>query len=424
MTQIESARDNIISPEAQIVARKEGCDPSFVKDGIAEGAIVITKNINHAIKNLCGIGRGLRTKVNANIGLTGTAVNEEIRKLHTAVRAGADTVMDLSVGDMSGEMLKRVLKESFVPVGTVPIYEVATAVLKRGGIADMRWDDIEEVLLNQARMGVDFFTIHAGITKEIVEFLKKRERLLDVVSRGGSLIVDWMVRNSRENPFYTNFDRILEIAKKFDITLSLGDGMRPGAVKDAGDEAQIHELVVLGRLARQARDCGVQVMIEGPGHVPIDQIAYNVSLEKSICGGAPFYVLGPLVTDIAPGYDHITAAIGGAIAAAHGADFLCYVTPSEHLRIPSIEDVKEGVIASRIAAHAADIAKGIKGARGWDDKISSARKRRDWEKQFALAVDPDKPARYRRESQPKSGDVCSMCNEFCPIKRAEDCLKK
>ncbi|MFH1753304.1 MAG: phosphomethylpyrimidine synthase ThiC, partial [Candidatus Omnitrophota bacterium] len=252
---------------------------------------------------------------------------------------------------------------------------------------------------------------------------KKRERILDVVSRGGSLIVDWIVKTGRENPLYENFHRVLEIAKAYDITLSLGDGMRPGSIKDAGDEAQIQELIVLGRLASAARDFGVQVMIEGPGHVPINQIAYNIALEKSLCAQAPFYVLGPIVTDVAPGYDHIVGAIGGAIAASHGADFLCYVTPSEHLRVPDNADIKEGVIASRIAAHAADIAKGVKGAMDWDISISKARKLRDWQKQFSLALDPVKPREYRNASAPKTDDVCSMCNEFCPIKRGEECLK-
>jgi phosphomethylpyrimidine synthase len=393
---------------------------------VAEGRIVIPKNINHDIKNICGIGRGLRVKVNANIGTSNNRpdMGEELEKLNTAISAGADTVMDLSVGDSIRGMLKGVLDKSTVPVGTVPIYEAATEILKSGHIADMKWADMKRVLESQAVMGVDFFTIHAGVTKEIVRFLKKRERLLDVVSRGGSFIVDWIVNNNRENPLYANFEEILSIAKKYDITLSLGDGMRPGAIKDAGDEAQMQELMVLGRLAKTARDYGVQVMIEGPGHVPLHQIEYNVAIEKSLCDGAPFYVLGPLVTDIAAGYDHISAAIGGAVAAAHGADFLCYVTPSEHLRIPGLEDIKEGVIASRIAAHAADIARGLKGSTDWDDALSRARKQRDWKKQFSLAIDPAKARRYRNESRPKSSDVCSMCNEYCPIKRGEESLKK
>lgn len=426
MTQIEYARNGLISPEVRAVAEKEGLEASFIKEEVAWGRIVIPKNITHNIKNICGIGKGLRTKVNANIGTSDNSPNikDEMEKLKIAVEAGADTIMDLSVGNRINEMLENVLKESPLPVGTVPIYEVASNVLKTKEIAFMCWEDIESVLENQAKMGVDFFTIHAGVTKEIVSFLKKRERILDIVSRGGSFIVDWIVKNDKENLLYTNFDTILEIAKKFDITLSLGDGMRPGAIKDAGDEAQIQELVVLGRLAKRSREYGVQVMIEGPGHVPINQIAYNVAIEKSLCQEAPFYVLGPLVTDIAPGYDHIVAAIGGAVAASHGADFLCYVTPSEHLRLPDGADIKEGVMASRIAAHAADIAKGIKGSIDWDIALSRARKARDWEKQFLLALDPEKPKQYRKSSKPKLNDVCSMCNEFCPIKRGEESLKE
>ncbi|NQT05921.1 MAG: phosphomethylpyrimidine synthase ThiC [Candidatus Omnitrophica bacterium] len=426
MTQLESARNNIITDEMRRVSKIEGMDTCTLRDRIASGEIVIPKNTLHKIENICGIGRGLKTKVNANLGASNNApdMSKEMEKLKIAVEAGADTVMDLSVGKKINDMLNDTLKYSPVPVGTVPLYEVATNILANGDIGDMAWNDIEDVIIRQAEMGVDFFTIHAGVTKEIVEFLKKRERILDVVSRGGSFMVDWISKNGDENPLYTNFDRILEIAKRYDVTLSLGDGMRPGAIKDAGDEAQIQELIVLGRLSKRARDFGVQVMIEGPGHVPINQIKYNVEMEKSICQGAPFYVLGPLVTDIAPGYDHIVGAIGGAIAASYGADFLCYVTPSEHLRIPDGADIKEGVIASRIAAHAADIAKGIKGAQEKDVSLSSARKVRDWKRQFALAIDPEKPTAYRKASSPKSDDVCSMCNEFCPIKRVEESFKR
>lgn len=414
-----------MTAEVKAVSEKEGIPAAAIMEGVLNGTIVIPRNNTHRVKNVCGIGKNLRTKVNANIGASSASagIDEEMEKLRAAIGSGADTVMDLTVGDRIDEMLAAVMRESTVPVGTVPIYEIASKVLKKGAIADMRMADIEDVLLRQARLGVDFFTIHAGVTKEIVESLKKRERILDVVSRGGALIVEWVVKNGGENPFYSNFEKILKIAKEYDVTLSLGDGMRPGAVKDAGDEAQIQELLVLGRLAIAARDYGVQVMIEGPGHVPLDRIKYNVDLEKSLCGGAPFYVLGPLVTDIALGYDHIAAAIGGAVAAAAGADFLCYVTASEHLRLPDISDVKEGVIASRIAAHAADIAKGIKGALERDNALSRMRKKRDWECQFALAIDPEKAARYRNASRPISKDVCSMCNEFCPIKKSEECLR-
>lgn len=425
MTQAELAKNNIVSPEVKLLSEKEGLDTVLIRERVASGEIVIPKNIRHNLRNICGIGRGLSVKVNANIGASENLpdMHQELEKLRVAINSGADTVMDLSVGDSIDQMLRNVLEESSVPVGTVPIYEMASRAMKAGDIAGMRWPEMEEVLVKQARMGVDFFTIHAGVTSEIVEFLKKRERILDVVSRGGSFLVEWIVKNKEENPFYENFERVLEIAKEYDVTLSLGDGMRPGALKDAGDEAQVQELIVLGRLAKQAREYGVQVMIEGPGHIPINEIEYNVSIQKTLCAGAPFYVLGPLVTDAAPGYDHIVAAIGGAIAASHGADFLCYVTPSEHLRLPSIEDIKLGVIASRIAAHAADIAKGVKSASDRDAAISRARKVRDWEKQFTLALDPEKPREYREASKPKIEDVCSMCNEFCPIKRGEESLK-
>ena len=426
MTQLECARNNIVTPEIKAIAEKESITCETLMEHVAKGFVVIPKNIHHNIKNICGIGKGLKTKINANIGASDDSANmhEEMEKLKIAVEAGADTVMDLSIGSKIDDMLKSILKESDIPVGTVPIYEIAAKAQIRGSITDMRWEDMEEVLEAQAALGVDFFTIHAGVTRDIVTFLKRRERILDVVSRGGSLLVDWIITNNAENPFYTNFDRVLQIAKKYDVTLSLGDGMRPGAIEDAGDEAQVQELIVLGRLAKKARDYGVQVMIEGPGHVPINEIEYNVAMEKSLCAGAPFYVLGPLVTDVAPGYDHISAAIGGAIAASSGADFLCYVTPSEHLRVPDKNDIKIGIIASRIAAHAADIAKNIKGAREWDIALSQARKKRDWNKQFSLAIDPDRPREYRLASNPKSEDVCSMCNEFCPIKRGEECLKK
>jgi phosphomethylpyrimidine synthase len=415
-----------ITPEMACVAEKEGCDPSALMERIARGHVVIPRNKRHNINNICGIGKGLATKVNANIGASSDppGLDEEISKLRAAVSSGTDTVMDLSIGKGIRPVLKRIIEGSSVPVGTVPIYEVASDIISRGSIKDMRWGDIEKVLIGQAEMGVDFFTIHAGVTMEIVGSLKKRERILDVVSRGGSFIVDWIIENGRENPFYSNFDRLLDIAKEHDVTLSLGDGMRPGALKDAGDEPQVQELVTLGRMDKRERQRGGQVRREREGHVPMDQIGHNVALEKSLCSGAPFYVLGPLVTDAAPGYDHIVGAIGGAIAAMYGADFLCYVTASEHLRLPSVDDVKEGVIASRIAAHAADIAKGVKGAMDRDIAISRARRVRDWKSQFSLALDRSKPVRYREDSRPKSGDVCSMCNEFCPIKIGGESLKK
>ncbi|OGX30306.1 MAG: phosphomethylpyrimidine synthase [Omnitrophica WOR_2 bacterium RIFCSPHIGHO2_01_FULL_49_10] len=331
--------------------------------------------------------------------------------------------MDLSTGGDLRKIRKAILEASRVPVGTVPIYEAAVAAdRKKRAIPFITAGEMFAVLEEQAREGVDFFTIHCGVTTKAVDCLKKEGRVIGVVSRGGAIMIEWMAHNGRENPFYEEFDRVLDIARKYDVTLSLGDGMRPGCLADASDKAQIQELMTLGELSLKARAAGVQVMIEGPGHVPINQIEANVLLEKEVCHGAPFYVLGPLVTDIAPGYDHITSAIGGALAAAYGADFICYVTPSEHLGLPSVDDVKTGVISARIAAHAADIAKGIKGALDWDITMSSARKKRDWQKQFALAIDPKRAREYRNRLKPVSKDVCTMCGQYCSMKISEEYL--
>jgi phosphomethylpyrimidine synthase len=346
-----------------------------------------------------------------------------MEKMACAVELGSDAIMDLSTGPNVSRTRRSILAKAKVPVGTVPIYQMAiNGLAKYGSIKDIKVDEIFAVLEEQAADGVDFFTIHAGVVRSALDILKESPRILDIVSRGGAFLAQWMIENGRENPFYTHFDRVLDIARRYDITLSLGDGLRPGAVADATDAPQIMELVTLGQLQKRALRKGVQVMIEGPGHVPINQIETNVMLEKSLCNGAPFYVLGPLVTDVAPGYDHITAAIGGAIAASAGADFLCYVTPSEHLRLPTLEDVREGVIASRIAAHAADIAKGVKGAIEWDMKISDARRRRRWKEQFELALDKVRPKKYRQMSMPDTSDVCTMCSEYCSIKTAEKCF--
>ncbi|MDO8536172.1 MAG: phosphomethylpyrimidine synthase ThiC [Candidatus Omnitrophota bacterium] len=425
MTQIEIAKKGKTSPEMRSIARDEGVSIDFIRKGLVKGTIVIPKNIRHSLKNPCAIGKGLKTKINANIGTSkdSSDISLELKKMELSIKSGADAIMDLSTGSRIEETRRRILSRSKVPVGTVPIYEIVINGLnKYGSIPAITADDMFAVLEKQAREGVDFFTIHAGVTKKVLDILKRNPRILDIVSRGGAFLAEWMITNNRENPFYENFDRVMEIAKRYDITLSLGDGLRPGSILDATDKPQLAELVTLGALQRRALKNSVQVMIEGPGHVPIDQIEANVILEKSICNGAPFYVLGPLVTDIAPGYDHITSAIGGAIAASAGADFLCYVTPAEHVRLPSLEDVKDGVIASKIAAHAADIAKGVKGAIDRDALISKARAKRDWKRQFDLAIDPVKPRNYRKASKPGSEDVCTMCGEYCSIKTAEKCM--
>ena len=428
MTQLEFARIGKISPEIEKIAKLEGVDPKLLCKKIASGKIVIPLNTLRRSSNIkiCGIGEGLRTKVNVNVG---TSVDEEdlqdeLKKVQVAIKNGADAIMDLSLGGDLGFVRKKILEACFVPLGTVPIYEVAVAVeRKKGSFLRMTWDDIYEVLLGQANDGVDFFTIHSGVTLSGLKVLKDNPRVLDIVSRGGAILASWMVNNKKENPLYENFDEVLKIAKKYDITLSLGDGMRPGSILDATDKLQIHELKILGKLAKRALSFGVQVMIEGPGHVPINQIKKNILLEKKICRGAPFYVLGPLVTDVASGYDHISSAIGAAWAGSFGADFLCYVTPSEHLRHPSLQDVKEGLIASRIAAHAADLAKNLKAAISWDRDMSVARKKRDWARQIELSIDPEKASLYRVSSKPDIEDVCTMCGKYCSIKLSEDCLK-
>ncbi|MBI3008904.1 MAG: phosphomethylpyrimidine synthase ThiC [Candidatus Omnitrophica bacterium] len=425
MTQLEFAKKNKITPQMRRVAKDEGLDPEYICENIKKGRLIIPANRNHRIKKLCGIGAGLRTKVNANIGTSPDSVSlrEELRKLKVSVESGADTIMDLSTGGNISRIRKEILKASSVPVGTVPIYEAICEIGKRrGSLSRMNEDDLFKAIEAHAKDGVDFITVHCGVTLESVERLKKEGRIMDVVSRGGAFLIEWMLTNKRENPLYERYDKLLEIAKEYDVTLSLGDGMRPGALADATDRAQVQETILLGELAKNAQDEGVQVMIEGPGHVPMNQIEANVLLEKRLCHGAPFYVLGPLVTDIAPGYDHITSAIGGAIAAMAGADFLCYVTPSEHLRLPNAADVKEGVIAARIAAHAADIAKGVQGAIDWDIRMSKVRKKRDWKKQIKFAIDKERPERYRRESHPSEKDVCTMCSTYCSMKAIERAL--
>ncbi len=419
MNQLLEAKKGHATPEMQQAATQERQTPEYIRQGIADGNIIITRNNRHTGAKVLAIGKNLRTKVNANIGTSGDKldVEENLRKLDVAIAAGADTVMDLSVGGNVDEVLKEVLARSTAPVGTVPIYQAALQAPRRGkSFVQLDADEIFDSIEQHAGMGVDFVTVHCTVTRESVARLKKHKRILDIVSRGGALMLEWMTYNKEENPLYSQFDRLLAIAEKYDMSLSLGDGMRPGCIADATDRGQIQELVLQGELVERCWDAGVQVMCEGPGHVPMDQIAANMILQKRLCHGAPFYVLGPLVTDVAPGYDHITAAIGGAIAAMAGADFLCYVTPSEHLRLPTIEDVKEGVIASRIAAHAADVAKGIPAAVEQANSMALCRKNLDWEGQIALAIDPEKARAMRESSRPADNDVCTMCGEFCAIK--------
>ncbi|MDD4894688.1 MAG: phosphomethylpyrimidine synthase ThiC, partial [Candidatus Omnitrophica bacterium] len=418
------AKNNIITPLMKRVARDEKVRPGIILKLIKEGKAVILNNKKHSLKKPCVVGKGLRTKINANIGTSTdkSQTNDELAKIKVAVKYGADAVMDLSIGGSLKAIRKQILDYSPVPVGTVPVYELAVNAKKtKKDFLKFNISDILGTLESQAKEGVDFFTIHAGVTRESLAVLNKNKRLLGIVSRGGAILASWIARNKKENPFYEHFDRILDIAYAYDVTLSLGDGLRPGSILDATDKAQISELKIRGDLALRAKKKNVQVMIEGPGHVPLNQIEKNVILEKKICHNAPFYVLGPLVTDVAAGYDHISSVIGGALAASKGADFLCYVTPSEHLRHPSIEDVKEGVVAYKIAAHAADIAKGIKSALDWDRRMSHARKMRDWKEQIALSVDPDKAKRYRVSSKPHLLDVCTMCGEYCSIKLMEKC---
>ena len=411
----------------QKVADSENVILDVLTKGILEKTIVITKNEKRENVKPTGIDYPLTTKVNANVGTSTdkSDIKFEVKKAILAEKAGADTIMDLSTGGDIKRIRREILKKTTIPLGTVPIYQAAIeAVQKKGGIVYMTEDQIFEAIEEQAEDGVDFMTLHCGVTRETFERLKNEGRVMDVVSRGGTLLLTWMLYNKKENPLYTNFDRILDIASDYDITLSLGDGFRPGAIEDSSDRAQFHELSILGELTKRAQMRDVQVIIEGPGHIPINEIEMNVKMEKKICHRAPFYVLGPLVTDIAPGYDHIVSAIGGAIAAFYGADFLCYVTPSEHLGIPDLKDVEEGVIASRIAAHAGDIAKGIPGAKEWDKEISLARKKMDWKRQFELVIDAKKAKDTRNKLTPKNKEVCSMCGEFCAIKLLTDALKK
>jgi phosphomethylpyrimidine synthase len=424
MTQLELAKEGIISPQMEVVAQHEGVEAEFVRQGVAEGTIVIPANTKHTSLVPCGIGQGLRTKVNANIGASSDFgnIDTELEKLRVAINCGADAVMDLSTGSNISAIRQAIVAASSVPIGTVPIYQAGIkAIESHGAIVKMTVDDLFTGIEEHIYDGVDFITVHCGVTRSAIARLKQQRRVVDVVSRGGAFLIGWMLYNERENPLYEYYDRLLELAREFDVTLSLGDGMRPGSLADATDRAQVEELLTLGELVQRAQQAGIQVMVEGPGHLPLNQIETNVQLQKSICKGAPFYVLGPLVTDVGAGYDHITGAIGGAIAAAAGTDFLCYVTPAEHLSLPDSEDVRQGVIASRIAAHAGDIVKGVKDAQEWDRKMSVARKKLDWEEQARLSLDTEL-SRQVHSKHASAGKACSMCGEYCAMELMEEYL--
>jgi len=417
-TQIALARRGVVTREMTHVAADEGRSEQAVLDGVAAGRVVIPANPAHVNLKPVGIGAGLRVKVNVNLGRsqTSSCLTEEVGKVGIALKYGADAVMDLSTGPDIDEVRSAVIDACPVPVGTVPVYQAVDAV---DDVADLPADEFIRVVEHQARQGVDFMTIHAGVLRRHVPLA--RRRLTGIVSRGGALLARWMERNDRENPYYERFDEVLAIAARHDVTLSLGDGLRPGSLHDASDAAQFAELDTLGELTERAWAAGVQVMIEGPGHVPFDQIAENVRRQKERCHGAPFYVLGPLVTDVAPGYDHITGAIGATLAAVAGADFLCYVTPKEHLGLPEVEDVRVGLVAFRIAAHAADVARGLPGARARDDEMARARFAFDWDRQFELALDPDRAREYHDATLPEAryrqSRFCSMCGpKYCPMR--------
>ena len=421
-TQMEAARKGIVTEQLRIVAEKESMDIEDLKELVAQGKVVIPANKNHKSLDPNGVGNKLKTKINVNLGTSKDCLNLEVEmeKVQGAVEMGAESIMDLSSFGDTHTFRKKLIQECKAMIGTVPIYDAIVYYNKElAQITAKEWLDVVKM---HAEDGVDFMTIHCGINKSTAQRFKDNKRLTNIVSRGGSLIFAWMEMTGNENPFYEFYEEVLDICRAYDVTISLGDACRPGSIEDASDISQIEELVVLGELTQRAWKKDVQVIVEGPGHMPLDQIEANMRIQQTICKGAPFYVLGPLVTDVAPGYDHITAAIGGAIAATYGASFLCYVTPAEHLRLPSLEDMKEGIVASKIAAHAADIAKGIKGAKIWDYEMSTARKNLDWEKMFELAIDPKKARRYREESTPEHSDTCTMCGKMCAVRNMNKIL--
>lgn len=415
--------NNVIKKVSQI----EGVDFKLLKKSIDKGEVIILKNKTRDNVVPLGIGKGLKTKVNTNIG-TSSERNDlqfELEKLKIAVKSGTDTVMDLSTAGDLDLNRREIIRNCNIPLGTVPIYQAAIETIQeKGGIVKMDEDKIFKVIERHLKDGVDFITVHCGVTQKVLKCLREEGRILDIVSRGGAFHATWMITNKKENPLYENFNELIKLAKKYDAVLSLGDGLRPGCIADSTDRAQIEELLTLGELTQRAREQGVQVIVEGPGHVPVDEIEANVILQKKICYNAPFYVLGPIVTDVAMGYDHISSSIGAAVAASYGADFICYVTPGEHLRLPTLEDVKQGVIGARIAAHAGDIAKGIKGAKQWDEQLSKKRKKRDWKAQIKLSLDPETAEKFRKDSNPTLEDVCTMCGEYCSIKLVADWLKR
>ncbi|MGS0763646.1 phosphomethylpyrimidine synthase ThiC [Syntrophomonas curvata] len=421
MTQMDYARRGQATPQMEAVARKEGIPLKVLIDKVARGAVAIPANINHKSLDPEGVGEGLRTKINVNLGISRDCLNydNELEKVDLALKLGAEAIMDLSSYGNTREFRRKVAEISPAMLGTVPMYD-AIGFLEKD-LENITVDEFFKVVEAHAEDGVDFMTIHAGMNRKTAERFKKNPRLMNIVSRGGSLLFAWMELTGNENPFYEHYDRLLDLLHKYDVTISLGDACRPGCINDATDAVQIEELITLGELTRAAWDKNVQVIVEGPGHMALDEIAANMKLQKKLCHGAPFYVLGPLVTDIAPGYDHITSAIGGAIAASAGADFLCYVTPAEHLRLPALEDVKEGIIASRIAAHAADVVKGVPGAREWDRRMSDARQKLDWETQFKEAIDPEKARAYRTSSA-HDGQTCTMCGKICAVQTINKAL--
>ncbi len=422
-TQVELAKHGSITDEMQTIAKLEDISVEKIRDRLIDGRIIITKNIKRDVKPIA-IGEGLQTKVNANIGTSAEIcdLEFELEKARISVKFKADTLMDLSTGGDLDEIRQRIIKEVDIPLGTVPIYQMAIEMLnQKKAIVDLTEDTMFNIIERHAKDGVDFMTLHCGVTKSITDYLKKYPRLMGMVSRGGTFLAAWILHNESETPLYSNYDYLLELAKEYDFSLSLGDGLRPGCIFDASDWSQMTELLTISELVKRAQAANVQVMVEGPGHLPLNHIQSNMQLQKSLCNGAPFYVLGPLVTEIAPGYDHITCAIGGTLAALYGADFLCYVTPSEHLGLPNLDDVKNGVIASRIAAHAADIVKLGPKAAEWDLKMATARSNLDWETQFQLAIDENKARTIfsrDRKVQPNQKDAipCTMCGEFCALK--------
>ena len=422
MTQIESAKQGIITEEMKIAAAKESMEEEKLRQLVAEGRVVIPANKNHKNLDPIGIGKGLKTKINANIGTSGDydKIEDELKKIDMVIRYKSDTVMDLSTGGDVDRIRRALINRCTIPFGNVPIYQMAKEVASKGSaFVRLGVDEMLHYIENQAKDGVDFMTIHAGLTMKAVEKLKSQGRKAGIVSRGGSITTGWMLHNNKENPFYEHFDRILHIAREYDVTMSLGDGLRPGCLADGSDWGQVEELLTLGELVKRCREGGVQAMVEGPGHLPLGQIEMNIKLQKSLCDEAPFYVLGPIVTDIAPGYDHITSAMGGAIASAAGADYLCYVTPTEHLGLPDEEDVKEGIMASRIAAHVGDIAKGVPGAIEQDNRMAEARGNLDWKRQEQICLDPEKFRKIRNERSTAT-DACSMCGELCVYKVLEN----